>query len=87
MDAISDWVKHVDCYTNQLTISLKDTSSYQKTKDAWKWLDEESKRKFVMIVENGNCGPHRLPYVVTAIDWNDKAKSAHLTAKYTDWSV
>jgi hypothetical protein len=87
MESFGDWVKGVKCSDEQVTIQFKSSDTYEKTKDAWQWLDEDNRRNFVMIVEHPDCGPQRLPYVVEEVDYDPSTNSATMTAKRERWSA
>ena len=80
-------LKDVACTNTSMTISFVDDGSYRYAQRAWDWVNGADNHSFVMVLGKGDCGnPHRVPYTVHTIEYEDTTLTASLAVQREEWS-
>ena len=87
MERFDGMLTSVDCTSQGLTLKFEDDATFAYAQTVWDWVNGKDNHTFLMIVGKGDCGdnPHRIPYLVSSIAYDEAANVAELKAKTGPW--
>ena len=70
-----------------MTLTFEDDATFAYAQRVWDWVNGADNHTFLMVAGKGDCGdnPHRVPYLVSSIKYDEKKNIAHLTAETGEW--
>ena len=91
MQRFQGMTKSVTCRnnTNSMEIAFQNDKTFQCAKNLWDWVNGADNHTFVMVAGTGDCGwnDRRVPFIVSTIQYDEEANTAHLGAKASEWST
>ncbi|KIX09755.1 uncharacterized protein Z518_00836 [Rhinocladiella mackenziei CBS 650.93] len=76
-----------NCTPNGMTLQFEDDSTFAYAQHVWDWVNGADNHTFLMIAGSGDCGSnkHRIPYLVSAISYQEDQNVAILNATTGSW--
>ncbi|KAJ5413973.1 hypothetical protein N7509_000600 [Penicillium cosmopolitanum] len=80
-------LKSTQCSPHSLTMNFEDDKAYRYGAKAWKWVNDEDDRTFVLVAGQGHCewNEDRLPFVITNVEFDDTANTIKAIGHASDW--
>lgn len=80
-------LKSTQCSPHSLTMNFEDDKAYRYGAKAWKWVNDEDDRTFVLVAGQGHCewNEDRLPFVITNVEFDDSANTIKAIGHASDW--
>lgn len=78
----------VQCSSTTLTLSFIDDDTFAYAKQVWDWVNGADDHEFLMVVGAGDCpdgNPHRYPYLVKSLQYDEAANVAKLIGRTDSW--
>jgi hypothetical protein len=87
LEKFEPMVKSVDCTSKGMTLKFIDDETFAYAQKVWDWVNGEDNNTFVMVAGAGDCGTnaHRIPYLVSTIQYDEATNVAHLHGKTDKW--
>ncbi|OCK74096.1 hypothetical protein K432DRAFT_430220 [Lepidopterella palustris CBS 459.81] len=88
MEKFNGMLASINC-SNGLTLAFNDYDTFSYAQKVWDWVNGADDHSFVMVAGVGDCGnnTHRLPFVVSSIQYDEELNTAHLAANVSDWKT
>lgn len=70
-----------------ITLEFVDDEAFAYAQKVWDWVNGADDHSFLMVAGAGDCGdnPHRVPYLVHSIQYDEAANTARLDATTDEW--
>ena len=87
MEEFDGMLTSVHCTPRGMTLKFEDDSTFAHAQRVWDWVNGADNHTFLMIAGKGDCGdnPHRIPYLVSSIAYDERANVARLKATTGSW--
>ena len=87
MERFEALTKSITCDQSGISMVFIDDATLQKAKQVWDWANGNDNRTFVIVAGVQQCGwnEHRQPFVINAVDFDEKATTAKLHGTSESW--
>jgi hypothetical protein len=87
MEKFHPMLESVDCTPSGMTLKFINDETFSYAQRVWDWVNGADDHSFLMVAAAGDCGtnPHRVPYLVSSIQYDEELNIARLTATTDDW--
>ena len=87
MEKFDGLLTDVECNDKGLSLTFEDDEAFAYAKKVWDWVNGDDDHSFLMVAGKGDCGdnPYRIPYLVSALAYDEDKNTAKLTATTGPW--
>lgn len=80
-------LRSLECKDDSLILKFNDDATFERAKEIWDWANGEDDRYFIMVIGAGDCGwnDERQPYLIRALEYDEKENVARLVGGPRDW--
>jgi gas vesicle protein len=81
--------KSIICRDKSIEIAFYDDNTFEYAKKVWDWVNGADNHTFVMVADPRDCGwnDHRVPFLISTLDYNESANVALLAAERSNWAT
>jgi hypothetical protein len=89
MERFRGMLSHVSCANSSMELSFNDNDAFTYAQRVWDWVNGADNHSFVMVSEQGQCGPDsdRIPFNVQSISYDAGKRTASLKGQAQDWKT
>lgn len=87
MEKFDGMLASVECKNDSIAMTFEDDATFAYAQRVWDWVNGADNHSFVMVAGPGDCGnnTNRMPFVITALQYDEAANKATLAATQSDW--
>ncbi|BCR98884.1 uncharacterized protein AKAW2_40567A [Aspergillus luchuensis] len=86
MESFSDMLENIQCTNSSITLGFSDSDAFTYAKNSWTWVNKAANNTFLMVagVQQCNWNTQRVPFVITAANFQDNS-TVRLAGKSATW--
>ena len=87
MEKFKPMIESLDCTPSAMTLKFIDDETFAYAQRVWDWVNGADDHTFLMVAAADDCGAnsHRIPYLVSSVQYDEELNSACLTPTTDSW--